>query len=95
VAPRPGTPDADDRPPRTSGPRRGRAGSRDRDVRDGGAGPASTALMWRIAGDAKPSLNVDRRALEGLTPRLSRAEGVGLNDWLGLWRGRGAKGDME
>ena len=29
-------------------------------------------------------MNLQRRALEGLTPELSRAEGVGLNDWLGL-----------
>ena len=35
----------------------------------------------RVVGDAGPSARMNAA---GLTPELSRAEGVGLNDWLGV-----------
>jgi len=80
VAPRPETPDANDKPPGRVESRRTRAGRQEPDARVGSAGPASTAFKLRRVGAGGAGLAVDRRALEGLTPELSRAEGVGLND---------------
>ena len=88
MAPGTDAPDANDRPPWTSDLRPALAGSRNGDARDDGAGPAATALMQRRARNASRGANLQCRAVEGLTPEFSRAEGVGLNDWLGLQRQR-------
>ena len=73
-------PDASDRPSWRKDLRLGRSGRRDRNALDGKAGLASAALMLRMERNAERCLNVEGRAVEGLTPKLSRAEGVGLND---------------
>jgi hypothetical protein len=58
-------------------------------------GRGRRALLWCFAPREKRNTCPDGegRAVEDLTPKLSRAEGVGLNDWLG--RLPGAHGDAR
>ena len=80
MAPEREAPDAGVRPPTQTGPRRDGTGNLARQLRDGRPGPACTAFTWRMAGAVSAGLRAKCCALEGLTPELSRAEGVGLND---------------